>query len=286
MYPRCSCSSRIGKYCSVALTLAFPTSVLCASSPRKSLAVNNSPMQLLIGRSGHLKAPAKTDIKAGEACDCWDYMENMWKIHGLNGTRLHIYLYTYIWEGHIFSGGGQGSLHAHTNHDHKNPTNNPISTNSNIFGVGHLKTGCWNANPSVFAAVCALLIKTNTRGLFCMFPIFGEDTILPWYQQPNINQICSSVQFLLVQNKHTRATFFIRLCKMHWHLVRVTRRNFYFYVTIRPNINWKPDVQLFRYILETLEGSVYPSFHKIWFVLSKTSEPTSKQWYSMFCVDG
>ena len=70
MYPRCSCSSRIGKYCSVALTLAFPTSVLCASSPRKSLAVNNSPMQLLIGRSGHLKAPAKTDIKAGEACDC------------------------------------------------------------------------------------------------------------------------------------------------------------------------------------------------------------------------
>ena len=44
---------------------------------------------------------------------------------------------------------------------------------------------------SVFSAVCTLLLKTNTRGLFCMFATFGEDTILPWHQQPDINQTYS-----------------------------------------------------------------------------------------------
>ena len=37
---------------------------------KKSLAVNNSPMQILIKKIWSSEGSAKNDIKAGEVCDC------------------------------------------------------------------------------------------------------------------------------------------------------------------------------------------------------------------------
>ena len=100
---------------------------------------------------------------------------SFWRMHGLNGTRLHI--------APLGEGGGftQTMIQQTT----------PCQPTAIYLGLVTSKPVVVTPTSSVFSAVCTLLLKTNTRGLFCMFPIFGEDTILPWHQQPDINQTYS-----------------------------------------------------------------------------------------------
>ena len=111
------------------------------------------------------------------------------RIHGLNGPRLHIYIYMYTWGGHIFflvAGGGLTQTMIT-----KTQQTTPYQPPAIYLGLVTSKPVVVTPTSSVFSAVCTLLLKTNTRGLFCMFATFGEDAILPWHQQPDINQTYS-----------------------------------------------------------------------------------------------